>query len=615
MKQLHGHLALRTSARLLLSSITAITFSASLYAEETLDNITVTANRMPSVNVLAPTTIITRDDIERLQISDLPTLLSRQPGIDMVMRGGLGKTSDISMRGTKSDHVLVLVDGIKWHSATSGGASLQDFPIEQIERIEIVRGSRSGLYGSEAIGGVIQIFTRQGKQGVTPYAKLGYGTHDSKKLAAGVSGGNSTTHYSVNVNHESTEGINAKENVNPDKDGYRNNSFSAKISHNLTNKISIGANFVRVEGHNEADPSRSMTEFNTSDAVHQILGINSKIAISDLWSLSLQLNESRDQTETFRDNSLRSEINTRHRAVNVINTFTLTPEHTLNVGLDYDIDDIDGSEDYLQKSRDNKAAYVSWQANVAKHGWLISARHDDNEAFGHQNTGNAEYGYWLQDDLRLSINTGIGFKAPTFNDLYWPASSSSAGNPDLLPEESKSIGASINGDSPWGSWAINVYQNEIENLIDWKKVSSSPSFWTPSNIANVKIKGIEFEFATVIGGWDTAINASFLKPENEETGNTLERRAQRLANVNIDKQWSAWSTGATWKLRGHSFDDEDNTDRLGGYGLLDIRIAYDLSQDWSINANLTNVFNKEYQTVETYNSLDRMVMFTLSYQP
>tara|TARA_R110002050_G_scaffold1244_2_gene8550 strand:+ start:77018 stop:78859 length:1842 start_codon:yes stop_codon:yes gene_type:complete len=613
MKQLHGHFALRTSARLLLSSIAALSFSTSIYADDTLDSITVTANRIASENVLVPTTVITRSDIERLQINDLATLLSRQTGIDMTNSGGLGKPSSISIRGTGSDHVLVLVDGVKWFSATAGGASFQNFPVEQIERIEIVRGSRSGLYGSEAVGGVIQIFTREGKQGVTPYAKLGYGTHNSKQVAAGVGGGDENTRFSVNVNHESTDGINAKINVNPDKDGYRNNSFSAKLNHQINEKIDIGVNFLRAEGHNQSDPFSSKTETNNNDSVQQILGVNSNIILTDLWTLSFELSESRDQLESFKNSAVLSKINTRHRAATVTNTFILTPEQTLNIGLDYDIDDIDSSENYLLTSRDNKAAFVSWQGEINKHGWLISGRHDDNEAFGHQNTGNAEYGYWLLDDLRVSVNAATAFKSPTFNDLYWPSSAYSAGNPDLLPEKSKSFGAGINGRPQWGTWSVNVYQNEIKNLISWQQVT--PGFYTPSNVAKVQIRGIEFDVATVLAGWDVALNASFLKPEDEETDNILARRAQRLANVNIDRQWGAWSTGASWKLRGHSFDNASNTTRLGGFGLLDMHIAYDLSQDWSVKANLSNAFNKEYETVNNYNSLDRTVMFTLLYQP
>ena len=147
MKHSQRLLALRVPARLTLAAIAAATLSSPTFAEEEvdLDTLTVTTNRMPSENLLAPTTVITRADIERLQINDLPTLLSRQPGIDLTSKGGWGKDTSLYIRGTSSRHVLILVDGVKWQSATLGETNIQDFPVEQIERIEIVRGPRSGL--------------------------------------------------------------------------------------------------------------------------------------------------------------------------------------------------------------------------------------------------------------------------------------------------------------------------------------------------------------------------------------------------------------------------------------------------------------------------------------
>ncbi|HAO26335.1 MAG TPA: cobalamin receptor, partial [Methylophaga sp.] len=261
MKPLTKAMPLRVCARLTLAALATSTFSVTALAEqESLDAITITANRMPTENALAPNSVITRADIERLQINDLPSLLSRFPSMDISNSGGLGKNSSVYLRGTNSDHVLFLVDGVKWHSATSGGAAIQDFPINQIERIEIVRGPRSGLYGSEAIGGVIQIFTRQGKnQDPTPYASVDIGSHNTKQASAGVSGGNETTRYHANFSHQSTNGINAREEDNPDHDGYRNNSVSAKIDHDINKDWSVGANFLRAQSQNHYD-SFSLTE-------------------------------------------------------------------------------------------------------------------------------------------------------------------------------------------------------------------------------------------------------------------------------------------------------------------------------------------------------------------
>lgn len=605
MKQSHRHFALGTSTRLLLSSIAAVTFSAPIHADETLDNITVTANRMPTVNALAPTTVITRADIERLQITDLTTLLSRQPGIDIAVNGGLGKASSIFMRGTNSGHVLVLVDGVKWSSATAGSPAIQHFPIEQIERIEIVRGPRSGLYGSEAIGGVIQIFTRKGGVGsVTPFAKLSYGTHNSKQAAAGVSGGDEKTTYNLSFNHLSTDGINAQDGQDPDKDGYRSNNVSAKINHQFTDKLNIGANFLRSEGFNEYDSSLDILK---GDSVQQIIGTNGAWQVNDDWLVSLLLSESRDKSTNFKNSLADGTFDTRHRSASLTNTFEITPNHTLNLGLDYEVDDVNSSVDYNETSRDNKAVFLSWQGNADKNSWLLSARHDNNEAYGSYNTGTAEWGYWLQDGLQLTANVGTAFNAPSFNQLYYP----NYGVATLRPEKSENFGVGLQGDHSDVTWGINAYHNKIKDLIGGFPVD---------NVDKAVIKGVEFDAATNMVGWDVAFNASFLKPEDESTGNILQRRAQRLANIHLDKQWGAWSTGASLKLSGHRFDDAANNTRLGGYGLLDLRVAYQLDTDWSLQANVSNVFNKEYQTARdfsgnNYNSLDRIAMFSVVYQP
>ena len=618
MKHPLGHNALRTSARLTLAAIAVTSFSLPAFAndEENLETMTVTTNRMPSENLLAPTTVITRADIERLQINDLPTLLSRQPGIDMSVNGGMGKTSSIFMRGSNSGHVLVLVDGVKWHSATLGTPSIQHFPVEQIERIEIVRGPRSGLYGSEAIGGVIQIFTRQGQQGVNPYAKVSYGTHDTRQAAVGVSGGNEQTTYNLSLNHQNTRGIDARDGLSDDdRDAYRNNSVSAKLQHQVNDALDVGMNFIRTEGSSEFDGY-----YYKGHTVEQILGVNSSYEVNDSWAINAQLSESRDESKSY-NNSGSDHYDTRHRFATISNIIDLSEAQKLNIGFDYDLDDIDSSKDHAEDSRYNRALFFGWQGSINKHSWLLSGRHDDNEAFGSHNTGIAEWGYWLQDSLQFTASAGTAFKAPTFNALYWPLSLPAfgfpgyAGNPNLKPEESKSFEIGFKGFHDWANWSINAYSTRIDDLILGAGIVGPGNIAIPQNVDKAKIKGIEFDLSTTIAGWDIAANATFLKPEDDVTGNILRRRAQRMASLNVDNQWGEWSAGASWKLSGHRYEDVDNDNRLGGYGTVDIRAAYQLDSDWSLQANVSNLFDKEYQTVDTYNSLDRIGMLSIIYQP
>jgi vitamin B12 transporter len=598
---------LTTSVRLALATSVLSIATAAQADVESLDSLTVTANRMPSAQVLAPTTVITRSDIERIQINDLPQLLSRFPGIDMTMSGGLGKQSSIFMRGTNSDHVLFLVDGVKWFSATNGGSTIQDFPVSQIERIEIVRGPRSGLYGAEAIGGVIQIFTREAKVGFSPYAEVATGTHNTQKFTAGATGGNGRTNYNVTVNHSSTNGIDARQENNPDHDGYRNKSVAAKLTHQVTDDWALGTNFLRAEADSEYDGFLAAGDY-TSDSVQQVMGIHSDWIVSESWTLRLNMSETRDESESFFDNVSDGVFDTRHRLVSINNIINVAAGQRLNIGIDYEHDKVTSSNDYSEKSRDNKAAYISWQAEVEDFNWLLSARHDDNEAYGSENTGTAEVGYYLTDSLQLVANVGSAFKAPTFNQLYWPDQGFFVGNPNLKPEKSKSYGLGLVADADWGTWSVHTYHTDIRDLLIYQ-------FPTTENVDEAEIQGVEFDLATSLMGWQVSVNAAFLNPEDKETGKKLRRRAQRMTNLHLDRQFGKWAAGASWKVTGHRYDDAANAVRLGGYGLLDLRLSYQLAKDWSAKLTASNVLDKEYQTVPTYNSLDRVVMFSLSYQP
>ncbi len=603
-----------------LISILIAVYALPVSAHDPFTAMTVTANRASVSDSLAPATVITRADIERLQINDLPTLLSKQPGIDLVQYGGSGKLSSIFIRGTNSNHVLVLVDGVKWHAASAGSPSFQHFPVAQIERIEIVRGSRSALYGAEAVGGVIHIFTRQGRQGLHPYTSVAYGTHDSKRATIGVSGGNALTSYNISVNHQKTKGISARDKNNPDRDGYRNNSISATIKHQLNN-LTLNGRFLRAEGFNEFDSvtftGGSAPSF-TDDSVQQVISTQADLLINDAWSAELLLGESRDQQKYFVDRKMTGMSNTHHRFANITNRFVIASNQTINIGLDYTIDDIDSRTKYRKKSRNNKAAFVSWQASINKHSWLLSARHDKNEAFGTYNTAISEWGYWLSDTTQITANVATAFKAPSFNELYWPRDNwpsrkdgKAWSSIKIKPEESKQYQLGLKGSNQGVNWEITMYRNKIKNLI---------SGWPPENINKATIKGMELTLATMIQGWDIVMNTSFLQPKNDKTGKILTRRTQRLANLNIDKTLGQWSIGSSWKLRDHSFNQANEEDKLGGYGLLDLRASYQVHRDWLVKMSVNNALNKDYATARSwnggdYNSLGRIAVLALSYQP
>ena len=324
--------------------------------------------------------------------------------------------------------------------------------------------------------------------------------------------------------------------------------------------------------------------------------------------MSLNVSESRDESDNYADGIADGTFNTRHRFFSLVNTFMLSKQQRLNVGLDYDNDHIEGTIDYDETSRDNKAIFISWQGQAGNHSWLLSTRHDDNEAYGEETTGTAEWGYQLTQALQFTANVGTAFKAPTFNELYYPDVGFFVGNPDLEAEKSKNFGVGLLGNTDWGTWGVHAFQNKIRDLLVYQ-------FPTTENVAEAKIKGIEFDLSTTLLNWQVQFNATVLNPEDEETGNKLPRRAQRMANLHVDRKFGDWSIGGSWKVSDYRYDDAANNTRLNGYGLVDFRVAYQIDQDWSVKLNAMNVFDKNYQTVNNFNTLDRTYMLTLHYQP
>ncbi|HKN78076.1 MAG TPA: TonB-dependent receptor plug domain-containing protein, partial [Lysobacter sp.] len=276
-----------------------------------LDDVIVTASRTPQApdSALAAVTVITREDIERRAPASLPELLRGMPGISIAANGGPGKVASTFLRGTESDHVLVLVDGVRIGSTTSGGAAFQDIPVEQIERIEIVRGPFSSLYGSDAIGGVIHIFTRRPHDAFDPSFNIGAGNYGTQRYGAGIGGRGETSEdrggwYQVHAAYESTDGFDSyRDNpTNPfddftldtDRDGYRNQSLSLGAGHRFNKAWDVEARALRAEGNNKYDG------FNDeSDIVQQVVGGRVRYAPSDKVTVSLNLGRNDDLSDNF----------------------------------------------------------------------------------------------------------------------------------------------------------------------------------------------------------------------------------------------------------------------------------------------------------------------------
>ena len=579
-------------------------------ATETLDEVVVTATRTEQAAVasLASVTVITRQDIERLQAQSLPDVLRGVAGLTVSNNGGAGKPTSVYLRGTNADHVLVLVDGIKIGSATLGTAAFQDIPVAQIERIEIVRGPRASLYGSEAIGGVIQIFTRKGGGALTPSASFTAGSYGTYNTALGLSGGGDQGWFNAKVNQQNTKGFNAKRNATGadlDRDGYHNSSLGMSGGYRFDNGAIADAQVLRANSRNKFDG----TVENEGEGVQQVLGGSLKFAPMQIWNMTLRAGSSQDNSNNFLNGVFKSRFNTQRDSLSWQNDFAVNADDSFTAGMDYQNDRVDSTKLYAKTSRSNNAVFGQYQGVFGRSSVQASARRDNNQQFGGHTTSGLGYGYALSDDTRFTASYGTAFKAPTFNALYWPIS----GNPALRPELARSVELGLAGLATLGKWSVNAYQTDITDLIVFD------SSFNPVN-ASARLTGLEGRLKTRLTDWDINTTLTLQDPRQisgPNQGKLLNRRATEAMRVEIARQIGEVRVASSLYGEGRRYDDLANTPskKLGGYGLLDVHAEYRVNKEWLVQGRIDNLLDKQYETVQFYNQARRAVYVTLNYQP
>ncbi len=584
-----------------LSFPAALLLGSSVFAAQAQTNpdtllVTATRTAQTADQALASVTVIDREEIERKQAQTVAELLQQAPGVVVSNNGGRGKTTSIFLRGTSSDHLLVMIDGVKAGSATSGGFSFQHLSPDQIERIEIVRGPRSSLYGSEAVGGVIQIFTRKGKEGFKPRFSVGAGSDDSREVTLGVSGGNGQGWYNLGVSDYSTDGFSVQDGSEPDDDGYENRTYNLRGGYRFNDLAEAEIFWSQGRGDNQFDGSYQ----NEGTSRVQTMGASVQLSPTDKWTIEARAGQTQDLSTSLKDGTRTNNFDTER------NTFSLQSSHHLSVsnqltwGVDYQEDEIESEKtDYAVTSRDNTGVFGLYQLYLGKHDLAFSLRHDDNEQFGEHTTGSVAWGVELPRSLRFTASYGTAFSAPTFNDLYWP----DAGDENLKPEESESVEIGLSGDHAGVQWSASLYQTDIENLI---------SGWPPENVDEARIRGLELTAATRIANWDLSTSLDLMDPKDRDTDELLNRRARKVFNLSADRDFGAYALGGSLHAVGKR---NDGSNRLGGYTTVDLRGSYALGNDWSLKAKVENLLDEEYQTAYGYNQPDRTYWLSLHYAP
>lgn len=557
-------------------------------SEHTLPEMLITSARQaePRAQATAANTVFARPDIERLQARNVPELLRRVPGVQFSSAGGLPQ---LSVRGTGTAQTLVLVDGQRIASSTSGFARLDYLAIDNIERVEVIRGPRSSLYGADAVGGVIQIFTRSGEPGLNPQVRFGIGSEQTFERSVNLAAGTERTQLHLGASLDERAGFDTTRDgrgADSDHDGQRRKALHLKLDHRLNDDWKAGFSLNDQRGKNEYDdayeflPGTPQDEFRVSSYSGYLNG-----QLNEWWNSRVELGRSFDRNlaagSAYSDGLLE---NTRHSAA-WINRLAITDRQQLTLGTDWHEDRLDASTVYEEDHRDNLAVFAQHSYQSRYFDTELGVRHDDNQQFGSQSTWNAALSVPAGERQRWTLSYGEGFRAPTFSDLYYPG----AGNADLSPETSKSYELQWRGDYQALSLEASLYRTDLRDMIAW-----DGSSMRPENIAQARINGFEASIARNLLGWDASLGVSVIDPRDRDSGHVLARRAKRTLNVDVDRRVGNVSAGASWQLASSRFDDAANSRELSGYGTVDLRASWQSQPELLWEARITNLFDRDY---------------------
>ena len=583
--------------------------TANVFADTTLKTsdvfVTATRTSIPKKNVIADITLISEEEIKLAGSSSLPELLQRQPGIEISNNGGQGKVSTLFLRGASSTHSVILLDGIRIDSATAGLTAIENIPLSQIEKIEIVRGPASSLYGQDAIGGVIQIFTKKGLNGFKPYISFGYGKYNTSIAQGGIRGGDDTTSYAINLSSQNSRGFSAFEpNTNPaataniynlDKDGYRNKSVSASLSHKINEKLDINFQYFLSQGKNKydnrfANSDPSIDWKNTQDQESLSGTVNSQL--TNYWKSSFRVGLGIDDyVEKQRSISyVTREVDNVYKTIQ--NQITWQNDILLPLGslvllydkLDQKINVTDTS--YSKKDRQNDAYMIGYNLNQANHNFQANVRKDFNSVYRDATTGNIGYLYAMNSNWSIASSFGTAFRSPTFNYLY----AGSYANPDLQPEKSKNIEAQLKYQSDAEFFSFVTFKNKITDFI----ISDGTTGYRPYNINTAEIYGATVSSSHFMNHFQVKSSFTVQSPMNESADKYLPRRSNFFGTVGLNYFIQNWNLGFEATGSGNRYNDAANLFNIPGYIKTNLFADYQINKNLTMNARVDNVLGKNY---------------------
>ncbi|MEC5407229.1 TonB-dependent receptor [Paraburkholderia sp. MPAMCS5] len=582
-----------------------------------LSPVVVTAERGPQAlaDTIPQTSLFDQQDLADTTATDLPGLLQLAPGAQISRTGGPGSTTSLYLRGASSTQSLVLIDGVRVDSVSLGAAQIAQIPLDQIDHVEVVNGNVSALYGSGAIGGVVQVFTKDGGDHPPRFNfSVGYGSYHTQTQQVGANGAldkDGRTTFSISLARSKDDGfssINPREgpNVNPNANGYLNESMSASLRHKFSDKWDAGVSYFQSNGNNSYDNAYGVpTDLNNLYTKVRQVSAFANGKPTDWWTTHFIVSEGDDRSVSNTNGLYNGRFDTDNRQYTWQNDFALASQQKLQLGYEH-LDQSLDSDTFAAPARHVDSGFAGYTGRFGRSQIQANVRRDQYSDFGGANSYYLGYGFDITSHWKVSASYSDAFRAPSFDDLYYPLS----GNPSIKPERSHSIEAALQyASTALGVMRLSAFQTRYSNLIDYQQVT--PGIYLAENVGHAKVQGLEGSWSGHVGRTDVRASVTLQNPVDLDNDVDLVRRARRFASLAVNRSIAGWRVGGEWIVSGPR---EDSSGKLGGYGIVNLSARYNITKAWYVAAQIQNLLNKDYETAYSYNSPRRAAYVTVGWQ-